>query len=208
MREDAVGEVRRFNRTVTQSVGALNEAFLDRGRPLGHSRVLWEIGASGADVRALRSRLDLDSGYLSRILRALQEEGLVQVDTHPGDGRVRVARLTESGLRERAELDVWSDRSALAVLTPLTEAQQQRLVTAMAEVDRLLQASMIQLGVEDRAIRTPRRASRRTSMSSHADSTVASTRPKAFPPPRTSCVRQRACCSWPGCTAKPSAAPP
>ena len=77
MDEVQVGVVRRFNRTVTQRVGALNDSFLSRGRPLGHSRVLWEIG-DGAELRELRGRLDLDSGYLSRILRSLETDGLAQ----------------------------------------------------------------------------------------------------------------------------------
>ena len=93
--------VRRFNRSVTQRIGALNDSFLSRGRPLGHSRVLWEIGVDGAEVRELRDRLDLDSGYLSRILRALEAEGLVTVDTTAEDRRARSARLTPAGRAER-----------------------------------------------------------------------------------------------------------
>src|SRR5688500_3066982 len=116
MEPSAVAQVRRFNRTVTQRVGALGDAFLSRGRPLGHSGVLWEIGPEGSDVRGLRARLDLDSGYLSRVLRALEQEGLVVCDASPSDGRVRVARLTAAGLRERAELDTRSDEAAAALL--------------------------------------------------------------------------------------------
>ena len=69
-----VARVRSFNRTVTQRVGALQDEYLARGRPLGASRVLWEIGEDGADVRSLRARLGLDSGYLSRLLRSLERE--------------------------------------------------------------------------------------------------------------------------------------
>src|SRR6266487_5571970 len=69
MERDLVSQVRRFNRAVTQRIGALSEEYLARSRPLGASRVLREIGVGGADVRAIRSRLDLDSGYLSRLLR-------------------------------------------------------------------------------------------------------------------------------------------
>lgn len=144
-----VAQVRQFNRTVTQRVGALHDSFLSRSRPLGHSRVLWEVDAEGADVRALRSRLDLDSGDFSRILRTLEDEGLVTVDTSSVDRRVRVVRLTAAGVRERAELDARSEEAAAAVLAELTAAQQRRLVTAMATVDRLLQASMIEVDVED-----------------------------------------------------------
>ena len=67
-----IGSVRRFNRTVTERIGALEDSFLSRGRPLGQARVLWEIGPDGTRVRALRARLGLDSGYLSRMLRALE----------------------------------------------------------------------------------------------------------------------------------------
>ena len=67
----ATERVRSFNRTVTQRIGVLHDEYLARGRPLGASRVLWEIGDAGTDLRALRSRLDLDSGYLSRLVRSL-----------------------------------------------------------------------------------------------------------------------------------------
>ena len=96
-----IGQVRRFNRTVTQRVGALNDRFLARGRPLGEARVLWEIGDTGCDVRSLRSRLDLDSGYLSRLLRSLEGDGLITVDQRAADRRVRTAHLTASGAAER-----------------------------------------------------------------------------------------------------------
>jgi len=67
-----VSQVRRFNRIVTQRVGALNDRFLARDRPLGEARVLWEIGTEGREVRSLRAQLELDSGYLSRLLRSLE----------------------------------------------------------------------------------------------------------------------------------------
>jgi DNA-binding MarR family transcriptional regulator len=79
MNSELVGQVRRFNRVVTQRVGALDDHFLSRDRPLGEARVLWEVGSDGCDVRELRSRLDLDSGYLSRLLRSLEAAGLVTV---------------------------------------------------------------------------------------------------------------------------------
>ncbi|WP_169064357.1 MarR family winged helix-turn-helix transcriptional regulator [Geodermatophilus dictyosporus] len=149
MEDGAVAQVRQFNRAVTQRVGALYDSFLSRRRPLGHSRVLWEIGTEGSDVRALRSRLDLDSGYLSRILRTLEDEGLVTVVPSPVDARVRVARLTAAGQDERAEVDARSDEAAAALLAGLTSSQQRRLVAAMATVERLLQASVIEVRVED-----------------------------------------------------------
>ncbi|MEA5363181.1 MarR family winged helix-turn-helix transcriptional regulator [Amycolatopsis sp., V23-08] len=143
MDRDLVDGVRRFNRTVTQRIGALEDAFLARARPLGQARVLWELGEAGRDVRELRERLDLDSGYLSRLLRALEQDGLVRVERSGDDGRVRVARPTEAGLAERGTLDELSDASATAILEPLSEGQRTRLVAAMAEVERLLTASAV-----------------------------------------------------------------
>lgn len=143
MDPDLVDGVRRFNRTVTQRIGALDDGFLARARPLGEARVLWEIGAAGCDVRELRERLDLDSGYLSRLLRGLERDGLVRVGPSAADGRVRTARLTAAGQAERAELDQLSDDAAAALLAPLSGGQRTRLVTAMAEVERLLTASAV-----------------------------------------------------------------
>src|SRR3954451_1245906 len=133
-----VDEVRRFNRTVTQRVGALSDRFLSRDRPLGASRALWEIGAAGREVRALRARLGLDSGHLSRLLRSLEADGLVLVEPDAADRRVRVARLTRRGKKERARLGARSDELAGAILAPLADAERAELLAAMATVERLL----------------------------------------------------------------------
>src|SRR5919108_1940251 len=98
----SIEQVRRFNRTVTQRVGALSDRFLARDRPLAEARMLWEIGVEGCEVRALRNRLELDSGHASRLLRSLEAAGMVEVEPSPAHRRVRIARLTRSGLRGRA----------------------------------------------------------------------------------------------------------
>jgi DNA-binding MarR family transcriptional regulator/ribosomal protein S18 acetylase RimI-like enzyme len=144
-----VDQVRRFNRTVTQRIGALSDAYLARDRPLGQARVLWEVGPDGSDVRQLRSRLGLDSGYLSRLLRALEDDGLVVVEPGRADRRVRTARLTRRGRAEWAVLDGRSDELAGSILEPLSGGQRTRLMTAMAEVERLLAASAVQVAVCD-----------------------------------------------------------
>jgi DNA-binding MarR family transcriptional regulator/GNAT superfamily N-acetyltransferase len=144
-----VARVRSFNRAVTERVGALDEQYMGRGRPLGEARLLWEIGPEGAEVRQLRRRLAMDSGYASRLLRSLEAQGLVAVETDAGDRRVRRARLTRAGHAERAELDRLSDDLALSILDPLDERRRQRLVTAMHEVERLLLASQITIDAED-----------------------------------------------------------
>jgi len=160
MDRDMIDQVRRFNRTVTQSVGALDDTFLSRDRPLGQARLLWEIGAGCSDVRGLRSRLDLDSGYLSRLLRSLEGDGMVVVEPSPADARVRTARLTSAGLAERDELDRRADDTAAAILQPLGARQRDRLITAMAEVERLLLASAVQFAVCDPRHADARRAVR------------------------------------------------
>ena len=144
-----VARVRSFNRAVTERVGALDEEYMGRGRPLGEARLLWEIGLEGAEVRELRRRLAIDSGYVSRLLRSLEADGLVAVETDPTDRRVRRARLTRAGRDERAALDRVADDRALSILGPLDERQRTRLVRAMEEVERLLLASSITIEAED-----------------------------------------------------------
>src|SRR5215207_4751251 len=145
MSTEMVAQVRRFNRTVTQRIGVLNEYFLASDRSLGLNRLLWEVGMDGCDIRSLRTRLDLDSGYLSRMLRTLENDGLIAVEPSPDDGRVRIARLTKTGRREVVALDQRSNDAAAAILRPLNAGQRDRLVAAMTEVDRLLTASTVEV---------------------------------------------------------------
>jgi DNA-binding MarR family transcriptional regulator/N-acetylglutamate synthase-like GNAT family acetyltransferase len=143
-----IRRLRSFNRTVSQRIGALNDRFLDRGRPLGEARLIYEIGHDGAELRALRARLELDSGYVSRLLRSLERQGLVKGEAAAGDGRVRRVRLTAKGRREVAELDRRADAVARSVLAPLSAAQQARLIAAMTEVERLMRASAVRIAAE------------------------------------------------------------
>src|SRR3954467_11774493 len=140
-----VAQVRRFNRTVTQRVGALSDDFLSLARPLAVSRLLWEIGTEGGEVVALRSRLGVDSGQMSRMLRSLESDGLVTVTPSGSDGRVKVARLTEQGLAERALLDERSDELAASILDPLAGEAGAELVGAMRAVERLIAASLVEI---------------------------------------------------------------
>lgn len=143
-----IAGIRSFSRSVAERVGTVTDQFLGRGRPYGESRVLWEIGG-GTDVRDLRFRLGLDSGYLARVLGSLEAAGLIGVRTNPNDRRVRRVHLTAAGRRERAELERRSDEKAKSLLEPLSAKQRAELVAAMSTVERLLQASMVVLAVED-----------------------------------------------------------
>ena len=154
----AIDTVRAFNRTVTSRIGALEDHYLGSDRSLGSSRVLWEVAGDGAEVRAVRERLGLDSGYLSRLLRSLEREGLVTVAAAASaDARVRTVRPTDAGLAERAELDRRSDQLAASVLEPLSDGQRARLVEAMGTVMRLLEAGLVQVERADAASDDARR---------------------------------------------------
>lgn len=146
-----IRDIRAFNRTVAQRLGVLNEKYLGRDRPYVESRVLFEIGSSGATVRELRERLGLDSGFLSRVLRALERKGLAATRQSAADGRVRFVRLSRSGIAELRRIDVLSDKLAKSILAPLSEQQAQRLVTAMSEIERLLRASSVEIVAENPA---------------------------------------------------------
>ena len=137
--------LRRFNRTYTQRVGALDESFLGLGWPLGASRLIFEIGDRSTTVRDLRERLDLDSGYLSRLLRRLGRAGVVDVHPDPADRRRRLVTLTPEGRRVRRELDRRSEEHATAMIAPLTERQRERLSEALATADLLVRAATVQL---------------------------------------------------------------
>ena len=148
MDENQLLQIRRFNRAVTQRVGALEVDYLRRGRPLAEARLLFEIGADGVDLRTLRGRLGLDSGYLSRLLQSLTTQGLIAVAKGFGDGRRRRVSLTRKGSAERAAYDRLSDNLAASMLAPLDAAERNRLLKAMGEVERLIRAASIEVVAE------------------------------------------------------------
>ena len=126
--EAKVAQVRRFNRTVTQHVGALNEQYLGSKLSLGEARVLWEIAPKGTDLRSLRVTLGLDSGYLSRLINRLTGAGLVTLHHDRYDGRTRFVRLTRMGRAQKKVLDGRSDALAVSLLDPLSPQEREELV--------------------------------------------------------------------------------
>ncbi len=146
---ETVELLRRFNRTHTQRVGALEESFLDCGRPLGQSRLLFEIGHDGASVVELRHRLGLDSGYLSRLLGGLEADGLVELAPDPADARRRIVRLTAAGRRAWRDLDRRSETHATGLIEPLSDRHRERLHGALATAERLLRAATLRFEVVD-----------------------------------------------------------
>jgi DNA-binding MarR family transcriptional regulator/GNAT superfamily N-acetyltransferase len=148
MDESELRRIRRFNRSVSQRVGALESDYLRRGRPLAEARLLFEISVDGADVGALRARLKLDSGYLSRLMQSLKDQGLIAMARGEEDGRRRRVSLTRRGKAERAAYDRLSDKLAASMLTPLDASQQARLLAAMDEVERLIRAGSVEVAPE------------------------------------------------------------
>jgi DNA-binding MarR family transcriptional regulator/GNAT superfamily N-acetyltransferase len=145
---DSIAQVRRFNRVVTQQIGVLAGDFLGRSRSLGACRVLFEIGIGGIEIRELRARLALDSGYTSRLLRQLEAERLIRPTRSPGDTR-RFVTLTAAGRKELTVLNRLSDEAAASLLDPLPEQQRAALLAAMGTIERLLRGSAVRLSVAD-----------------------------------------------------------
>jgi DNA-binding MarR family transcriptional regulator/GNAT superfamily N-acetyltransferase len=129
MSPDAVDRFRRFARAVTLEVGALDTSFLGRGRPLGSARVLTAIGRGCNDVSALREALKLDSALMSRLLRGLEEEGLVATAPDPADARRRIATLTSAGRAEFSSYESLADARARETLARF--AHPEKLLDAM-----------------------------------------------------------------------------
>ena len=145
MKNPDLQTVRRFNRTLTQRIGALDQNFLGMGRPLGEARLIYEIGGGGEDVRSLRTKLGLDAGYATRLVRSLEKQKLVISGTHAADARRRTVRLSSKGLKELRAYDRKSDAFAASLLQPLDGPQRSELLAAMATVNRLLYSSQIEI---------------------------------------------------------------
>lgn len=140
-RADArVGAVRAFNRFWTQQIGVLSSGLLQTPYSLTEARVLFELAQRPTtEVTELRRGLGLDGGYLSRILAAFKKNKLVASEPSPTDARRQLARLTAKGRRVFEELDLRSAAEVRALLAPLGDGEQRRLVDAMRAVERAFQ---------------------------------------------------------------------
>jgi DNA-binding MarR family transcriptional regulator/GNAT superfamily N-acetyltransferase len=137
--EDRVAAVRRFSRYYTNVLGLLQEGLLETEFSLTEARVIFELAASGkADAASLKRRLDIDPGYLSRILARLASAGLISRQRSPEDGRRQVIELTGGGRAAFAALNDRSDRQVRELLGTLTESAQRRLTGAMAAIEEVL----------------------------------------------------------------------
>ena len=137
--EQQIAAVRRFNRYYTRQIGVLRKTFLDSPYSLGEARVLYEIASRRAPTASeIASSLDLDAGYLSRVLRNFEKRGLIRRQTSPKDGRQSHLTLTARGQKSFTPLDARSQRDTAAMLAKLKPADRARLIVAMAAIETLL----------------------------------------------------------------------
>jgi DNA-binding MarR family transcriptional regulator/GNAT superfamily N-acetyltransferase len=135
-----IAAVRRFNRYYTRQIGVLRKTFLDSPYSLGEARVLYEIASQGSPTASdIARRLDLDAGYLSRVLRNFEKRGLIRRRTSPKDGRQSHLTLTPRGRKSFMPLDARSQHATAAMLEKLKPADQARLIAAMASIETLLE---------------------------------------------------------------------
>ena len=131
--------VRRFNRFYTQRMGVLRPRLLDSAFSLTEARVLYELATrAGPSAAELRRDLDLDAGYLSRILRAFEQRGLAARARSPSDGRQSHYRLTAKGRRAFAPLEHSARQQVGALLEGRSAGERQRLLAAMQTIEALL----------------------------------------------------------------------
>ena len=136
-----VDAVRRFNRFYTRRVGALQPGYLGSPFPLPQARVLYELGQRGeSTASALGAELDLDPGYLSRLLHGLRRQGLVQGEASREDARRVRLSLTAKGRKAYQQLDARSRDEVAGMLGRLAAPEQARLVSALQAVESVLES--------------------------------------------------------------------
>lgn len=142
MFQNPIAAVRRFNRFYTHRIGALDEAHLGSPYNLAEMRVLYEVGQApeGITPKALAGRTSLDAGYLSRILKRFEREGLLARRDSPADARSYSVWLTSDGIRTQNAWVAAADGAVEALLAKLSPAEKTRLTTAMAQIEELLDA--------------------------------------------------------------------
>jgi len=135
-----VDAVRRFNRFYTRRIGALQAQFLGSPFPLPQARLLYELGQRGeCSASELGAELDLDLGYLSRLLQGLRRQGLVQGEASREDARRVRLSLTAKGRKAYQQLDARSREEVSAMLGKLAAPEQARLVGALQAVESVLE---------------------------------------------------------------------
>jgi DNA-binding MarR family transcriptional regulator/N-acetylglutamate synthase-like GNAT family acetyltransferase len=137
--KDLITRVRAFNRFYTNVIGVLGEGLLDSPYSLTEARLIFELAQRDTtEVIALRRDLDIDAGYLSRILARFEADGLITRARSATDGRRQVIRLTAAGRAAYGMLDERSAGEVRGLLTPLTDERRRRLIAAMDTIEEVL----------------------------------------------------------------------
>jgi len=143
-----VDDVRGFNRFYTRVLGLLRPGLAGSAFGLTEARVLFELAhRDDVGVSELRRDLDLDAGYLSRILSGFTASGLATREKSEVDGRRQVVRLTEEGRRAFDELDRLQAGAIDSLLAPLDDGQRTQLVGAMGRIRRMLSSEPHRAGL-------------------------------------------------------------
>lgn len=157
---DRIEAVRRFNRFYTRRIGVLNEALLDSDFSLPECRILWELAhqdePSGITAAGLGRLLELDAGYLSRLLAGLKARGLVKASRSREDARQSLLQLTPAGRRAFKPLEQRSQQQVAGLLGVLSDEQQADLLRAFQRVHGLLDAEGIKAAAQPFVLRPHR----------------------------------------------------
>jgi DNA-binding MarR family transcriptional regulator/GNAT superfamily N-acetyltransferase len=155
--DQRIAAVRGFNRFYTRQIGVLRKTFLDSPYSLGEARVLYEI-ASGRSSTAteIGRALDLDAGYLSRVLRNFEKRGLIERKASARDARQSHLRLSARGRKAYAPLEQRSQRDTGAWLGKLEPGEQARLIAAMTTIETLLRGETQTASQPGYILRAPR----------------------------------------------------
>ncbi len=140
MLKDPIAAIRRFNRFYTRRIGALDEAHLGSPYGLAEMRVLYEVAQTpdGVSPKALAISTGLDAGYLSRILKRFETEGLMVRAPSRQDGRSVSVWLSSDGIHAYNDMRQVAERAVAELIAPLAGAERARLTEAMGQIETLL----------------------------------------------------------------------
>ena len=138
--QEIIDRIREFNRFYTNVIGLLDRHFLDTPYSLTEGRVLYEISHTElCTAKKIRARINIDEGYLSRILDKFIQKGLVKKTPAAEDRRLHLIILTEKGRREFSKLNGNSNEQIVRLLNGLTDRERSQLAQLMDAIRALLE---------------------------------------------------------------------
>ena len=137
--KEVIEKIRSFNRFYTEIIGLLDKHFLDSPFSLTEGRVLYEIRyIEDCTAKRIREKINIDEGYLSRILNTFRKKGLITKSLSSDDKRLHIIRLTETGLKEFTSLNEHSDQLISRLIEKLSEEECQELLSITERIRHLL----------------------------------------------------------------------